>query len=201
MIRANVKKRLREFFLDSSIDDEGTIAITGENGSGKSSLAKIINGSLKEDEGYIIINGIDVTSKKVGERGVILVTPSTYIGNLKAEDHLRWGYRKGIKRGNKLDIETVINELKVQTNKKVEDLSLGNKERISLATALLGKPDILIVDEGFSNINDKSSFMETYLKLCKANSIQLIFITQDLSDVKMTDHHYIMMNGKLKREY
>lgn len=202
MIDCNVKKKLKEFILNSSIKDEGTIAITGENGSGKSTLAKVINGSLKQDEGYVSVNGKDVTRKRVGERGVILVTPNSYISSFSASKHLRWGYKVGSKRGNLIDIEEAVQDLKVPVgDKKLEELSLGNKERVSLATALLGKPEVLIVDEAFSNINDRDHFIQNFISLSKKNSIQVLYITQEINDVRYADHHYIMKNGTLEKDY
>ncbi|BBG23929.1 ATP-binding cassette domain-containing protein [Sulfuracidifex tepidarius] len=202
MMECSVKKRLKDFFLDVNLKEEGNIAITGENGSGKSTLARIVSGSLKQDEGYVRINGRDVTHKKPGERGVVLVTPSSFVPNFTPFKHLKWGYKAGLKRGNILDLETVIQELKLPvTEKKLSELSLGNRERVSLATALIGRPDVIIADEAFSNINDRESFMQSFISLCKKNSIQLIYITQDIKDVNHAEHHYIMRNGRLEREY
>ncbi len=202
MIDCAVKKRLKDFFLDVSLKEEGNIAITGENGSGKSTLARILSGSLKHDEGYVKINGKDVTQKKLGERGVVLVTPSSFVPNFTPSRHLKWGYKAGLRRGNSLDVDTVAQELKVPTaEKKLSELSLGNRERVSLATALLGKPDVIIADEAFSNINDRDSFIQKFISLCKKNSIQLVYITQDMKDVGHAEHHYVMRNGRLEMEY
>jgi len=74
---------------------------------------------------------------------------------------------------------------------------LGNKERVALATALLAKPKLILVDEGFSNINNKKEFIKNYISLAKGFKIELIYVTQDIEDAKLGEKVYQMDNGTI----
>ncbi|MFP3064075.1 MAG: ATP-binding cassette domain-containing protein [Sulfolobus sp.] len=83
--------------------------------------------------------------------------------------------------------------------KKVKELSLGQRERVALVTALLSYPKLILVDEAFSNIHNKKDFITNYTELIKKLNLKLIFVSQDLSDSNFADISYKMENGELKR--
>ncbi|WP_338600267.1 ATP-binding cassette domain-containing protein [Sulfolobus tengchongensis] len=202
MIEVKVKKKLQSFSLDVNFSDKGIIAITGKNGSGKTTLLNIIAGILKPDEGYIRLNEKDITTVPINKRNIVLVTPESYIPTLYLKKHLVWGAKLKGKKVNEKDIIEITELLKIPfENKKVGNLSLGNKEKVSLATAILAKPNLILVDEAFSNITDKDHFIAIYTDLCKKNEIELIYVTQDINDTKFSDHHYVMNNGSLHKVF
>ncbi|MCH4814549.1 MAG: ATP-binding cassette domain-containing protein [Saccharolobus sp.] len=202
MIEVYVKKRLQAFLLNVNFSEKGIIAITGKNGSGKSTLLNVIAGILKPDEGYVKLNNIDITNLPINKRSIVLVTPESYIPTLDLKKHLTWGAKL---KGRKVDDKEIMELAKLlgvpDENKKVGNLSLGNKEKVSLVTAILTKPNLILVDEGFSNISEKEHFINVYVDLCKKNQIELIYVTQDTEDAKFSDHHYVMNNGSLHKVF
>jgi len=78
---------------------------------------------------------------------------------------------------------------------KLQKLSLGMRERVSLATALLSEPKLILVDEAFSNIDNRTEFIEQYHRLCSQKGIDAIFTTQFTEDSKLADHGYLMEAG------
>ncbi|MEM4115090.1 MAG: ABC transporter ATP-binding protein, partial [Saccharolobus sp.] len=74
-------------------------------------------------------------------------------------------------------------------------------EKVALATAILAKPELILVDEAFGNINQKEHFVSNYKELCKKYNIDLVYATQDVELVKLADHHYIMSNGSLSKVF
>jgi len=198
MIEAEAEKHYPSFTLSVKFKDEGTISIIGKNGSGKTTFLRIIAGLIKPDRGFVKINGLDITNLPINKRNVILVNQETYIPNLKIRKHLIWGAKlRNVKIDDK-EVEEISKILGLPSeNKKVSELSLGNKERVALATALLAKPKLILVDEGFSNINNKREFIRNYISLAKDFKIELIYVTQDIEDAKLGEKIYQMDNGTI----
>ena len=198
MIETEVEKHYPSFTLNLRFKDEGIISIIGKNGSGKTTFLRIIAGLIKPDRGYVKVNGLDITNLPLNRRNVILVNQDTCIPNLKIRKHLVWGAKlRNVKIDDK-EVEEISKILGLPSeNKKVGELSLGNKERVALATALLAKPKLILVDEGFSNINNKREFIKNYISLVKDFKIELIYVTQDIEDAKLSEKIYQMDNGTI----
>jgi len=198
MIETEAEKRYSSFTLSVKFKDEGTISIIGKNGSGKTTFLRIIAGLIKPDIGFVKINGLDITNLPINKRNVILVNQETYIPNLKIRKHLVWGAKLRNAKIDDKEVEEISKILGIPSeNKKVGELSLGNKERVALATALLAKPKLILVDEGFSNINNKKEFIKNYISLAKDFKIELIYVTQDIEDAKLGEKIYQMNNGTI----
>lgn len=198
MIEAEVEKHYPSFTLNSKFKDEGVISIIGKNGSGKTTFLKIIAGITKPDRGYVKIDGIDITNLPLNKRNVILVNQETYIPNLKIRKHLIWGTKLRKIKIDEKEVEEISKILGIPNeDKKVGELSLGNKERVALATALLARPKLILVDEAFSNINNKREFIKNYISLVRDFKIELIYVTQDIEDAKLSEKIYRMDNGTI----
>jgi molybdate/tungstate transport system ATP-binding protein len=200
MIEASVRSKLGGFTLSAELHDGGFICLSGRNGSGKSCFFRAIAGYLRVDEGYVRVAGREIGRLPVERRGVVLVTPDSSIPHLEVDDHLRWGARL-----RKIPIEAgrvskVKAELGIDFGGRVRTLSMGMKERVALATALLSSPSAILVDEAFSNLHEREGFIAAYRKLAAEAGIDVVFSTQDESEGRLSDHLYLMSEGKtLKR--
>jgi molybdate/tungstate transport system ATP-binding protein len=195
MIDVEVRKKLGRFSLAASLADSGFICVAGNNGSGKSSLMRVVAGLLPLDEGHVRINGMDVTRSPLEARGVVMVTPGSLIPHLSVDAHLTWGPRLKNLKVPAERLSAVKAELGIDFSGRVSELSLGMRERVSLATALLSRPKVILVDEAFSNIHDRGDFMAAYRKLVSEAQVDVIFSTQDRSDGAHSDHLYLMSDG------
>ena len=165
MIEAAVQKRFGQFSLDAAMSEGGFICLAGKNGSGKTTFLRIVAGLTKPDGGHVKINGRDVTGMPLEKRGVVMVTPESSIPSMQVDEHLRWGAKlKGVEIG-KERLEAVKEALGIDFHGKVGKLSLGMRERVSLATALLSAPAAILVDEAFSNLHEREEFISSYRKL------------------------------------
>lgn len=199
MIETKIRKRLGQFLLAAELKDDGFICLAGRNGSGKTSFLKTIAGFLQVDEGYVKINGVDITQSPVERRGVVMVTPSSLLPRLDVDSHLRWGARvKGVKVGSEL-VSKIKRELDISFSGPVRKLSLGMRERVTLATALLSSPKLILIDEAFANLDNKEEFIRNYRELSKNLHVDVIFTTQQPVGSNQTDRLYNIDNGTLTR--
>jgi len=183
------------FNLDAEINDSGFICLSGLNGSGKSTLLNVIAGVLKPDAGFVKTGSKDVTKLPMEQRGVVLVTPDSLIPNLEVDRHLVWGVSAKKVRIDAEAITRTKEALGITYHGRVDRLSLGMRERVSLATALLSKPKAILVDEAFSNIDHREDFIRSFASLCKAETIDLMHTTQRSEDANLADHHYELVAG------
>jgi molybdate/tungstate transport system ATP-binding protein len=199
VIEAEVKKKLGSFFLDASVSDEHFICLTGKNGSGKTTLLNLIGGILTPDAGYIRLNSKNITNLPIEQRQVSIITPDSYIPHLEVDRHLIWGAKsKGlnIEHDYLTEIKT---RLGIGFDGKASKLSLGMRERVALATSLISKPELMLVDEALSNIDNHRDFIDAFKDLAAKAKIDVIFTTQYPEDSSQADHHYRLVSGKSTR--
>ena len=195
MIEAKLRARLGEFQLVAELQSGGIVCLAGRNGSGKTSLLRAIAGFLRLEEGYVRIGANDVTHLPVEEKGVVMVTPTTFFPHLDVDSHITWGARlRGIKLG-KEELSKVKSELGIDFGGSVRSLSLGMRERVALATALLASPKAILVDEAFSNIHGREEFIGSYGRLVAEKGIDMIFSSQEEADGRLSTDMYVMNNG------
>ncbi len=199
MIEANVRTKLGSFALSAELNDGGFICLAGRNGSGKSCFMKAMAGQLQIDDGFVRVGGADVTRLPAERRGIVMVTSGSSMPHMKVDSHLRWGAKIRKLPLAEERVAAVKAELGIDYGGSVRTLSLGMRERVSLATALLASPRAILVDEAFSNLHEKEGFISTYRKLAAEANIDVVFSTQDESDVRMADHLYVISEGKTQR--
>ncbi|WP_303860657.1 ABC transporter ATP-binding protein [Alkalibaculum bacchi] len=135
--------------IDFSVEEGEIFGFLGPNGAGKTTTIKMIVGLIRPDKGSISINGADIL--KDGNRaraklGAVVENPEMYnylsgMANLKMIAEIR-----KIPKQDILDVVELV-DLSNRIDDKVGKYSLGMKQRLGLACALLGKPKLLILDE------------------------------------------------------
>lgn len=201
MIEAVVQKRFGQFLLDVVMSEGGFICLAGRNGSGKTTLLRIVAGLTKPDGGQVKLNGRDVTRVPLERRGVVMVTPESFIPTMQEDEHLLWGARvKGVEIGRDR-LKAVKEALGIDFRGRVGEMSLGMRERVSLGTALLSAPDGILVDEAFSNLHAREELITNYRKLTTDAGIDVLFSTQDDSDGKLAEHLYVMDEGRATKRF
>ncbi len=154
---------------------------------------------MRLDGGHIRINGVDVTKSPLEARDVVMVTPGSYIPHLSVDSHLTWGSRLKNVTVPGERVSAVKAALGIDFAGRVSELSLGMRERVSLATALLSSRKVILVDEAFSNIHSRGDFMAAYRGFAAEDGLDVVFSTQDPADASRADHHYVMSEGAAKR--
>lgn len=175
--------------LSCSVDEGDKIGIIGINGTGKSTLLRIIAGEEEADEGKIIFsNGMTIgwmgQNPEFDEESSIL----KYVcEGKKIEDD--YGYES--------DAKAMLTVLELENfDEKIKNLSGGQKKRSALCKVLLQKPDILILDEPTNHLDNKmSDWLENYLKSFRG---VLLMVTHDRYFLdKVTNHIWEVEGGKV----
>jgi ABC-2 type transport system ATP-binding protein len=174
----------------------------GPNGAGKTTTLRLILGLLKKQEGSITLFGKELAGHRLdilGRLGSLIEQPSLYL-HLSGRENLeifRLSYQCPKKR---IDEVLEIVRLKDAANKKVKAYSLGMKQRLSIAIALLHDPELLILDEPTNGL-DPSGIIETreLIKTLNREHGKTIMVSSHmLAEVeKMATHVGIINKGKL----
>ena len=199
MIELDVKKKLGDFCLDANVSDEHFICLTGKNGSGKTTLLNLIGGLLTPDEGHITLNSKKITNLPIEGRQVSIITTDSCIPHLDVDRHLTWGARSKDLNIDHDYVRKIKTSLGISFGGKVGKLSLGMRERVALATSLISKPELILVDEAISNIDNHKDFIDAFRNLATSAKIDVIFTTQYAEDALQADHHYRLELGKSTR--
>ncbi len=203
----NLKKSYnnrRVLNIDSLEIEEGSIyGLIGKNGAGKSTLMKLILGLVKKDDGEIKVFGQEINSNNQKDLnknlGALIESPSFY-------DHLS-GYEnleiicqmKGIKKeviSKTLDLVGLNNVGK----KKAKDYSLGMKQRLGIAMALIGSPKLLILDEPINGLDPQGieEMRNLFKNIVKKTSTSILISSHILDEIeKISTHIGILKDGNL----
>lgn len=199
MIDARARKDLGKFSLSAELHDGGFICLVGKNGSGKSTFLKAIAGQLRIDEGFVRLGGTDVTRLPTEKRRIVMVTPASSIAHLDVDAHLKLGAKLRKLPLDDARIVQVKTELGINFTGRARTLSLGMRERLSLATALLSSPKVILVDEAFANLHDRREFVSAYRRLAQEAGIDVVFTSQDESDASLAEHLYTIADGSTEK--
>ena len=185
-----------------------TVGIIGSTGSGKTTLVNLIPRFYDATEGKIWISGCDVTQIDIKWlRSAIAVVPQKallFSGTIR--ENLRWGRADAKEEELKAAAQIACADEFIEQNRQGYDtllgqggvnLSGGQKQRLSLARALVRKPQILILDDCTSALDAQTEFMVLKGLREKTNQTTVLLVSQRISTVMRTDHILCMDNGSI----
>ena len=204
----NVTKKYGKFTavddISFEVKDGEILGLLGPNGAGKSTTMNMITGFIEPTEGTIIINGYDILRKPKKAKKQIGYMPENVplYNELTTKEFIK--YMAELKLVNKKDrkeeIKRVIEKtgLEEVENKLIKNLSRGYKQRVSMAGALIGNPDVIILDEPTVGLDPKqiSEIRNNIKGLGKDHTV--ILSSHILSEVsQICDRVVIINNGKI----
>ena len=191
--------------MNFTVGDGELYGFVGSNGAGKSTTMRIALGVLEADTGEVLLDGTplnDATRRRIGympeERGLYgkekILDQLVFLAKLHGVDGAA-----AKKRGEELLGELGLGE---RLNDKLDDLSLGNQQRVQLAASLIHDPDILILDEPFSGLDPVAvDVMSTMLTARAANGVPVVFSSHQLDLVqRLCDRVGIVTRGRMVAE-
>lgn len=173
------------------------LGILGRNGAGKTTTIKSIMGIIEPEEGSITFDGIDIRKAKVSI-GYLPEERGLYVNTVVKDQLLYFAMLNGMdKKVAFTEIKKLLEEFKIPgyLNKKVKTLSKGNKQKIQLISAILHKPQIVILDEPFSGLDPVNIelFKSTVLDLKKSGAT-ILFSSHRMEDVEEMCDRIVMLN-------
>ena len=180
--------------------DTGFNLLIGENGSGKTTLIKNMTGILSLQQGEITLNGVPVSSQEYQKEISYLPQSFDVYPKLTVREILR--FVASVKSGlDKQAAEQQLTDIMELTHiadfagKKLKDCSEGMRRRVGIATALIGDPEVVILDEPTAGVDPKERFQfYKTIQTCFQNKIVLIS-THILDDVDFLATNVIMLSG------
>nr|WP_221630454.1 energy-coupling factor ABC transporter ATP-binding protein [Listeria farberi] len=186
------------------------VALVGHNGSGKSTIAKLLNGLLFPEDGLIKIGHFVLSEKNIWEIrrqvGMVFQNPDNQFVGATVQDDVAFGLENhGVPHDTMVErVESALNEVGMQSYALHEParLSGGQKQRVAIAGVLALQPDVIILDEATSMLDPRgrAEVMETIRIMREQEDITVISITHDLDEVLFADRVIVMNNGEVHSE-
>ncbi|EAC2867609.1 energy-coupling factor ABC transporter ATP-binding protein [Listeria monocytogenes] len=186
------------------------VALVGHNGSGKSTIAKLLNGLLFPEDGLIKIGHFVLSEKNIWDIrrqvGMVFQNPDNQFVGATVQDDVAFGLENhGVPHDTMVErVDSALNEVGMQSYALHEParLSGGQKQRVAIAGVLALQPDVIILDEATSMLDPRgrAEVMETIRIMREQEDITVISITHDLDEVLFADRVIVMNNGEVHSE-
>jgi len=190
-----------------SVEKGSYTTLIGHNGSGKSTIAKLLIGLLEKGSGEILIDDMELTEANLEvirrKIGIVFQNPDNQFIGATVRDDIAFGLEN-----HQVDpklMDGIINDYasRVDMIKYLDQeptrLSGGQKQRVAIAGVLAMKPEILILDEATSMLDPegKAEINALVTQLHKEYGMTILSITHDIEEVKKSDQVMVMFDGKI----
>ena len=176
-------------FPDIKLDKGEDLLVLGQSGVGKTTLVQVLAGLLQPNTGNVTINGTNLQNLSTNDLdqyrgshiGMVFQRPH-FVNSLTVKENLQLAQYIANKNDN-TRIESILKNLNIfeKSDKKTNQLSQGEKQRVSIALAIVNSPKLILADEPTSSLDDNNC--SKVIKLLKKQATdfgaQLIVITHD----------------------
>ena len=206
LVCENLKKQVkRKVIIDNisfSVDKGEVVGLIGPNGAGKTTIIKSILGLINLTEGKVTINGYDIKKdfvKAIEKVGAIVENPDAYM-YLSGYDNLKITANnyKGITK-SRIDEVAKIVGLENRIKDKVSTYSLGMRQRLGIAEAIINNPELLILDEPTNGLDVEGIIeIRNLIKKLSHQGIAIIISSHNLTEIDNLCNRIIAIkNGKM----
>jgi ABC-type Fe3+/spermidine/putrescine transport system ATPase subunit len=201
--------------INLEIESGEISSIFGYSGEGKSTVLKIICGILKQDGGDVILNAKNINNLESCERRTPLVMDEPLLfPNMNVIENIEFGLKLNLNKRNPVNDNGKNKKLFYSPKEIMEllgitglekrypgEISMGQAQRVSLARALIVNPEIILMDEPFSNLDiiSKTKVRKLIKDLNRELKISILLVTHDIEDVvNLSDKMFILNDGKIQ---
>ena len=197
--------------VDLNAEPGQTIALVGPTGAGKTTLINLLTRFYEYDSGEILIDDVNIKtiSKESLRSSIGYVTQESFLFNGTVRDNLLIANREAsedqiweaLKIANAYDfVKKLLNGLDTEVGERGVKLSVGEKQRVSIARALLRNPPILLLDEATASVDTETErLIQQALERLMKNRTSFV-IAHRLSTVRGADYIYVLDNGSVVEE-
>ena len=190
--------------ISFSINESEILGLLGPNGCGKTTTIGMMLGLLKPTSGEVIINGLNVENNRINLlKKMNFISPYIELPKkLTVKENLMvYGKLYSVHNiNNRIDYLAETLRLNEFINKKTGELSSGQKNRVSLAKAVVNDPDILLLDEPTASLDPETGdFVRTFIeKISSEKKISILLASHNMNEVKRLCKSILMMkDGKI----
>lgn len=193
--------------LNIHIPKGAIYGFVGRNGAGKTTLIRVICGLQEPTSGEYAIYGISNKDRQIAKSrhrmGAVVETPSIYL-DMTAEDNLRQqALVLGLPNYDSIPEILKLVGLENTGKKKARNFSLGMKQRLGIAVALIGNPDFIVLDEPINGLDPQGivEIRELILKLNREHGITVLISSHILGELsKLATHYGFIEKGHIVKE-
>lgn len=190
---------------DMSVYRGDIYGLIGCNGAGKTTFMKIVTGLTSQTSGEFEVFGKKgLAAEKERDRIGCLIENPAFFGNLTGYQNLKYYcYQKGITNLGQIDEALKLVSLTDAKNKKFKKYSLGMKQRLGIAFAMLDAPDIMVLDEPINGLDPIaiSELRDTFRKLNQERGITIIISSHILSELYAVANRFLFIDhGRVLKE-
>ena len=190
-----------------SVPEGQYVTIIGHNGSGKSTVAKLLAGLLEKKSGSIVIDGLELNQKNLHQLrsriGIVFQNPDNQFIGSTVRDDIAFGLENHCVPQEQMD--DIISEFSSRVgmseflDKEPTHLSGGQKQRVAIAGVLAMAPKILIFDEATSMLDPqgKDEIKRVIMDLHRKSGLTILSITHDIDEVTSSDSVLVLAEGKV----
>jgi putative tryptophan/tyrosine transport system ATP-binding protein len=197
-----------------SVEGGAFVVVVGHNGSGKSTLLNVVGGTVSPDCGTITINGCDVRHPRARTARVRQTPSDGVFDNLTILENFVLFALQGSPSpfrvavpGDFVDhVSTRLRpyDLRQQLNRRVADLSQGQRQILALELAMSRNPDILLLDEHTASLDRSNAAfcMDATLELTRASGVTVLMVTHKIDEaLKFGDTLLVMRDGQVQHRF
>lgn len=198
-------KKLAVNHLEMTVPEGAIYGFIGQNGAGKSTTQKLICGLTPPSAGSIQLYGKPYTDAGIRSKVGMLIENAGLYPSLTAQENMRlYGLAIGVSNLNgEIDRILKLVGLRDIEKKKVKQFSLGMKQRLGIAIALLGNPRLLILDEPINGLDPQGiiEFRDIVTQLNQEYGMTILISSHILGELsKIATHYGIISNGSMVKE-
>ncbi|QRN84774.1 energy-coupling factor transporter ATPase [Clostridia bacterium] len=195
--------------MDLTIAEGEFLVILGKNGSGKSTFSRLCNALLTPTSGILYVDNIDTLDEEkvyeIREKvGVVFQNPDNQIISTKVEDDVAFGPENlnlnSLEIRNRVDYAVSLVGIDQIKNASTDELSIGQKQKVSLAGVLAMKPQYIILDEPTSMQDPKSreDIMNVLKQIRQKSNVTIVLVTHYMEEVIDADRVVVMDESKVR---
>jgi ABC-2 type transport system ATP-binding protein len=183
------------------IEPGAITGLVGNNGAGKTTFFRLLLDLVRASEGEALLQGQDVAMTETWKGFTAAYLDETFLpGYLTPEEYFYFTGR--LNRLSKASVDEALatmspffNDEILNSGKYIRDLSKGNQAKVGIAACLLRKPEVLILDEPFANLDPSSQLMLVNMlrELCATRSMTILVSSHDLNHITGLCHRVLLM--------